>query len=464
MVEENKVVTSFEGDIIDKSLILSLGIKDIPRHVTERIFAKILSREQNVELAKIKTKKFIDDHRPAGDASESLKHELLTNSSVVLLDRFEVQVNIKNSEYKVPIPSMGISAIISEEIVDYYPALVNGGVWGLSRLGLKGVKNEKFVKVDNFEPFQVADFNIDEFASRRLNFTTDEWIDLLITSIGYDPNQYPHFTQKLLLLTRLIPFVQKNVNLMELGPKATGKTYIYRNLSFYSHVISGADTSPAQLFVNLSTGKQGLIPSYDVIAFDEITSSNIEKQHDTKLIGLLKDYMEGGSASRGEKQITAATSLVYLGNIKMGKNGRPVSNDYIMDLPKAYHDTALLDRLYGIIPGWEIPKIGLSSNYFAKEYGIINDYLAESLHAMRSMHSIDISNIEFMGNTSYRNENAVIKIYEALMKILFIGNDFSEDYSSKILNFACMLRNNLILQQHYLEPNEFLNQPISAKF
>lgn len=463
MSDESKIETSFSGDIIDKSLILSLGINDIPRHVTERIFAKVLSQNPDVNIAKIKTKKYVDDHRPSGDASEALKHELLANANVTLLERFEVSVRIKTNEYVVPIPSMNIIASMPEEIVDFYPALVNGGVWGLSRLGLKGSAKQQYVRVDQFEPFQIADFDIDEFISRRRNFTVNEWIDLLITSIGYDPIQYSDFNQKLLLLTRLIPYVQKNVNLMELGPKATGKTYIYRNLSFYSFVISGADTSPAQLFVNLNSGKPGLIPSYDVVAFDEITSTQLDKQHDTRLVGLLKDFMEGGAASRGEKSVTAPTSLVYLGNIRIGKTGRPLSNDYILDLPKVYQDTALLDRIHGIIPGWEIPKIGLSSEYFAKGYGIINDYLAEALHSMRSIHQVNTSNIEFIGNTSFRNENSVIKLYEALMKILFVGTEYSNEFASKILNFACMLRNNLILQQHYIEPNEFSNQPISAK-
>ncbi|MFP3287849.1 MAG: BREX system Lon protease-like protein BrxL, partial [Acidilobus sp.] len=300
------------------------------------------------------------------------------------------------------------------------------------------------VAVDDFKPFQSPRSDPDLIKEARSCFTLDEWVSVLITTIGLDPKVYSP-RQRLLLLSRLVPLVEGNVNMMEFGPRQTGKTYLYRNVSNYTRIISGGTITPAVLFYNLRTRAAGELAVKDVVVFDEV--SKVRFPNPDEMMGKLKDYMESGQYERGDKRVSSDSSLVFMGNVEVERDKSaeesyvPVE-DLTYVLPEPMRDPAFIDRVHVVIPGWELPKIRISKVHLAKGYGIASDYFSEALHSMRkvSLASEVGNHVEFSGEFKIRDEKALKRIMSGLIKLLFPDGQFDNSELRQVAELALEYR------------------------
>ena len=338
------------------------------------------------------------------------------------------------------------------------------------------------ILITNFAPFQVERIDVEDYKEQRRHFSTDEWVSVLISTIGLNPNAYD-MDEKLLILTRFIPLVEPNTTLLELGPRGTGKTFGLRNISPYSFIISGGKTTSAQLFLNLRTMEVGLLAKKDVVVFDEIAATKFEKRDD--VLGKLKDFMASGSFSRGGEEIPSECAIVMLGNTDhavpddenmdeemeetladdtlpsewsepVDEASGKVGTRYLFQaLPDPLWDTAFFDRLHGFIPGWRIPKIKTIS--FSKDVGFVADYFAEILHRLRCddythlvRSKVNVYTKDEVEVTS-RDEEAVVRVICGLIKLLYPHGDFTDNELASLAQIACSLRTRVAQQQHHIE-------------
>jgi ATP-dependent Lon protease len=318
-----------------------------------------------------------------------------------------------------------------------------------------------------FKPFQITRVSLDDYIEKRRLFSTSEWIDLLMNTIGFDPSFYT-LRQKLLYLLRLVPFVEKNYNMIELGPRETGKTYTYRNTSSRSFVVSGGSTTPATLFYHKGLKRLGIIGQRDVVYFDEIGRTRFADADAT--VNILKDYMQTGLFSRGDQEFNAAASIVLAGNIEVSSdNGSPKPSDryahWLAVLPSEINsDTAFVDRLHAYIPGWEFQKI--RKERYAKGYGLMTDYFAEILKRLRerAIQTIVAARVDFEGETS-RNQDSVQKTTSGLIKLIFPHRDVDSIETEELkmcLDLAIETRQIVYDQMAVISPGEYQQKRINA--
>jgi len=460
---EELLRTSFRGNIVGKNLTQKAGLNYLPRYVAEFILGNYLDRFEDPDIAIKEAKAFVTTHYPENNSGELLKHKLLEEGEIKILQKYDVTVNLKKEEYYATTPILHEKIHVDPNYTSYYPALLTTGMWGLGHLYyIPSDQSDYKMELVDFKPFQLGSFDRDEFFTSRLNFSLTQWIDLLITSLGLNAH-YLSDKQKLLIIARLIPLVSQNLNIAEFGPKSTGKTYQYRNHSSYTHVVSGSSITPAKLIFDLRNHQAGLISTSDVIAFDEVTGADFGDKKDFELIGLLKDYMEGGNVSRGIFEVNEDASLVFLGNIEI-RGEKPKFNDFVRELPAAFSDSAFIDRIHGIIPGWEIPKIAQTEVAFTTETGLISNYIGEAFHNLRSWDhpSLNWKQIN-LDLKYYRNENAVRKLTNGLLKLLFPGVTATSEEINLCLGLACELRQVVYDQLSALEPDEFGRHRLSAR-
>lgn len=308
-------------------------------------------------------------------------------------------------------------------------------------------------------PFQVSVINLDEYIGKRSQFTTLEWIDVIINSCGLDPGRMTR-REKLVYLSRCVPLCETNVNLIELAPRETGKTYLYRNISYYAHVLSGGKATPAQLFINLNTGKIGEVGTRDAVVFDEI--ANTDFTDPKALVSIMPGFMQDAKFSRGKKEILAFASLVFVGNIDVqGKLPHEKYYHLFEPLPDFMQVIAFLDRIHGYLPGWEIPK--LSPQSYAKEYGFITDYFCEIMHELRRLDLIGPLRARFelvdAGKTEHglsgRDQRAIMKTASGLVKLLYPDGKLTDEELAEVLLIACEYRQRVREQLHLMAPGEY---------
>jgi ATP-dependent Lon protease len=310
-----------------------------------------------------------------------------------------------------------------------------GGAWCQLDL-IYNVSDEEEKKrpfyIRALKPIQVAAFNMDEYVAGRARFNRDEWLDLVIRSIGLEPAHFD-LRGKLLTVLRLVPMVERNYNLIELGPWGTGKSFVYRETSPNAMLISGGKVTVAQLFVNLSSGRIGLLGMWDVVAFDEVAGLEMS---DSTVINMLKDYMESGSFARGKEETPAEASVVFVGNTSKPHQELVRTAHLFADLPKAMIDPAFLDRLHYYLPGWEVPK--LEQRLFTGHFGLVSDYLAEALRQLRKQTFVRAIDEDFAlgAHLSARDEKAVRKTVSGLLKILHPHGQWSHGELREYLEFA----------------------------
>jgi len=458
----------FEGYVVNKGLSNRQDIKRVPKFVAEHLLTKI-SEESDPVVFNEKLMKVIEIvntlYPEPKDKDRILDKIIIKKLPHKIIDEIKVEVDEKHEIRKAVIPSLNLrNVMISDEVVEKNEQLLSTGIWGLAGLRYcdpivdsKGKPITLPVIVERFEPFHVANVDLKELAEKREYFTLEEWMNVLINTIGLNPEVYTQ-KQKLILISRFIPLVENNVNLMEFGPRATGKTYFYRNISFYTRIISGGVVTPAQLFYNIARKAIGEIGLKDCIVFDEVAKVRFPRPEE--MMGKLKDYMVDGHFERGPKKATSLCSLVFMGNIEV--SGYVPAEDINYALPEFMrNDTAFLDRIHGVIPGWEIPKIKKSEIHLSKNYGFSVDYFSEILHELRKMDLTPlIRSMVELSNVTIRDEISVYRLASGLTKILFPNKQFDKEDLKMIMDFVIELRQKIADLLHRMAPGEFERKKI----
>lgn len=470
---DHKVQELMSDRIILKSLTRwNDAYKEFPRFVMEYLVARFVDPANPVtgqaKIDRILTENWVDSAE-----KELIKSRIKEKGLYNLLGSVQVRLDASKDHYWVNVPAIGENTVrITRNIlVEYGDSLLAGGAWGTSTLEYDnnykiGGRIYPFVMTE-FKPFQITRVSLDDYIEKRRLFSTGEWIDLLMNTIGFDPSFYT-LRQKLLYLLRLVPFVEKNYNMIELGPRETGKTYTYRNTSSRSFVISGGSTTPATLFYHKGLKRLGIIGQRDVVYFDEIGRTRFADADAT--VNILKDYMQTGLFSRGDQEFSAAASIVLAGNIEVSSdNGSPKPSDryahWLAVLPSEINsDTAFVDRLHAYIPGWEFQKI--RKERYAKGYGLMTDYFAEILKRLRerAIQTIVAARVDFEGETS-RNQDSVQKTTSGLIKLIFPHRDVDSIEAEELkmcLDLAIETRQIVYDQMVVISPGEYQQKRINA--
>jgi len=462
---QEKAKEVFDEVCIAKSLVQKMGFeRSIPSYVGEWLIDHFCPSGDLTNEAKTKIKDFINNHLPPKSQRELLRNRLLNGESIVILDDYSVYVDLRSGKRQVKIPSLDVEdAYVEKSIVDSYPLLLCGGIWGAGKLmyhpGDDTVEGE--IWLADFQPMQVGRIDIDYYCGNRSYFSLDEWRSLLTNSMGYNPDAYPP-SEQMLLLTRLLPVVQNRVNLVELSPKGTGKSWIYINLSRYVRMVSGGKVTPAVLFYNNATNVPGLLVRYDAVVLDEAQSISFE--HPGEVIGIFKGFLEAGYFTRGKQRVTSEAGVVLLANIPMESSGKPQNENLFENLPEFLGETAFIDRLHGILPGWELPKF--DSNMIAQGVGFKADFFGEVLHILRDRagYMEYIKNNCVIDSDNIRDKNAVWRLASGFLKLLFPDLDVSrEDLYEYCLRPALSLRQRVRNQLAYLDP-EYKAMTISVEY
>jgi len=460
----NKKIIDVFGDLAtNKTRFPSSGLdkKGVPGYVAEWV---IDTRFPGVEpLIEDQIKTLLDwtgKLIPGPKDVEYIKHQLAKGDVIKFLTLLEVKTIIGKKgtitgDYGF-LKLLQIDMIfLPSGLVDQYPDLVREGMWGIVELRLM---DDEFIMV-NFKPMQ-ATINLELFKKARAQFSLDEWIDLLITSMGYDSDFF-NGEQKLILLGRLLPIVQKSMHLIELAPKGTGKSYFFENISPHIRLVSGGTISPAVLFVNNASNEWGLLARYRALILDEIQTAQFKNEGE--IIGTLKGFLANSKLTRGGKHETSSDcSLVMLANIDLDDSQQPVNSFYFSELPKFLQEAAFLDRLQGILPGWESKK--LSPDSYAKSIGLKTDFFGDTLIKFRDDLEIDAyckSRIKLNDKAYIRNQNSINNIASGMMKLLFPnGNVNDEDFKHYCVDVGVHYRQ-LVWSQLYMMDAE--NQQYNEK-
>jgi len=353
-----------------------------------------------------------------------------------VIDKIAVELNEKADCYEASFSNLGIQdVLIDSDTVKKHPKLLVGGVWCISDIEYKYTEDAHVVPwiLASIKPIQMSHFDFDQYLAARKQFTLDEWIDLLIQSIGFDPSKFSLRT-KLLQLMRLVPYCERNFNLIELGPKGTGKSHIYSDFSPHGILISGGEVTVPKLFVNNTNGRIGLVGYWDIVAFDEFAGK--KKTVNKALVDILKNYMANKTFSRGIETLGAEASMAFVGNTSHNLEFMIRHTNLFDDLPPQYYDSAFLDRLHFYIPGWEVEII--RGEMFSRGYGFVVDYLAEIL---RNLRSYDFSQkyqqyFDLSDDMSTRDRDGINKSFSGLMKILFPAGEASKEDMEMLLAFS----------------------------
>lgn len=436
---DQKALNVFPGRVVRKDLVQDIksGV-NVPTYVLEYLVGQYCATDDEDSLKEgvEKVKSILSKHYVRPDEAEFVKSEVREKGRYRVIDKVTVVLDEQQDAYVGSFVNLGLSDVeISEHLVSNHPKLLGGGVWAIIDLeylpdNAKGPKS--LFGIDSFKPIQVSNLNLDQLKERRREFTRNEWLDLLLQSIGYDPSAFSQ-REKLLFLTRCLPLAESNYNYVELGPRGTGKSYLYRQISPHSILISGGKTTVAKLFLNLNTGRIGLVGRWDLVAFDEVGGLRFG---DSEAVQMLKDYMESGSFSRGTEELTAQASMVYVGNIDLDVEGLLKSSHLFKPFPDEMQDLALIDRFHYYLPGWEVPK--MQSEFFGDQFGFIVDYFAEFAREMRKESYGDIIDRQFAfgDHLNQRDEKAVRKTVSGLMKLLHPHGDYAKEDLREYLEFA----------------------------
>lgn len=438
---DNKINRIFEGCVVRKDLVKEVrGNAIVPSYVLEYLLGQYCAtNEENAINEGIETvKQILAKHYVHRNESELVKSNIKEKGSFRVIDKIYAELDEKNDCYRATFANLGISKVLidSETVNKKYPRLLVSGVWCLADIEYQYCEDAKAVPwiLNSIKPIQLAQFDYEDYVSKRKEFTTNEWIDLILQSIGFNPEMLSR-RNKFLQLVRLIPFCERNYNLVELGPKGTGKSHIYTEFSPHGTLISGGEVSAAKLFVNNSKKHDiGLVGYWDNIAFDEFAGSS--KKADKALVDIMKGYMANKSFSRGVETLSAEASMTFIGNTKHNVPYMLKHSNLFEELPPQYLDSAFLDRLHFYIPGWEVDVI--RNELFTNGYGFVVDYYAEVLKTMRNFdYSSDYKeHFEISKDISTRDQDGIRKTFSGLMKIIYPDKKATSDEIEELLKFA----------------------------
>lgn len=436
---DRKINEHFAGAVVRKDLVKAVkGNAIVPSYVLEYLLGQYAASddEATIQAGIDKVREILAQHYVHRNESELVKSRIREKGRFRIIDRVSVTLNEKDDVYQASFANLNISGVLVDpSTVTANQKLLVGGVWCLCDIEYFHSDDSRFVPwiLGSLKPIQMSSFDYEGYLDARAKFTTDEWMDLLIQSIGFDPEMFGR-RAKLLQLIRLIPFVERNYNLVELGPKGTGKSHIYSEFSPHGMLISGGEITVPKLFVNNANGRLGLVGYWDVVAFDEFAGK--KKRTDNALVDIMKNYMANKSFSRGVETLGAEASMVFVGNTSHTVPYMLKHSDLFDELPESYHDSAYLDRLHFYIPGWEVDTI--RGEMFSTGYGFVVDYIAEVLKSMRNLDYSDRYQQHFTlgSDISTRDREGIHKTFSGLMKLLYPHERASVEEIEEILRFA----------------------------
>ncbi len=437
---DKKSTDVFAGKVVRKDLLHQIkGGENVPSYVLEYLLGKYCAsdNEDEIRIGVDAVKETLTANYFRHDEANKAQSMVERKGRHRFIDRIEVRFLAGENKYWASMDHFGYSKIhIPEEFHGRYERLLEGGIWGIIdvefRLPEEGKKDSPFHIVD-LRPIQLARFDMEEYLEGRAAFGREDWIDLLLRSVGLEPMRMEN-RLKMLLMTRLVPFVEKNYNFIELAPRGTGKSYAFSEMSPYCMLISGGKASTANMFYNNARRKVGLVGHWDVVAFDEVGGMKIT---DPDVAQIMKDYMANGRFSRGVTQVLADASLVFIGNLNQPVESlvQNSATDLFQPLPKEF-DLALLDRMHFYFPGWEMPKI--SKDILTTHYGFVTDYLAEAFRNLRKQNRYDEAErmFRFGFHVEGRDAIAAKKTVSGLLKILHPGGDWTKEELTEYVELA----------------------------
>ncbi|MFI5298710.1 MAG: BREX system Lon protease-like protein BrxL [Polyangiales bacterium] len=449
----------FGNLVVDKKAALLGGLERIPRFVTEYLIASAKAKKADVDLTEVRER--IQRFSIDADRKNEFISRLMREGNATIITLLDVEPVPDRNEHVARIAQLdGHVLSVRDEIIEANKELLYGGMWGSVGLRYDTSGQRPIMVVESFTPYQLARPDTDAFRKGRARFSFDEWVDLMITSTGYNTDAFPTLRLKLLLLARLIPLAENNVNMVELGPRNTGKSYLLRNLSARVYLSSGARATPAAFFYDRNKKSLGLIGIKKVVAFDEVTATSIP---DPSFAAALLDYMESGGISRSGRQMTSDCSLIFTGNIELASDGlrpRPEYAHLFSVFPKELGTSAIVDRIHAFIPGWELPKI--SDRLLSDGVGFLSDYFGEVLTELRrDPKFVDIvrSRITRLdadgGEVTIRDRRAVERIMTGFTRVLFPDGRIDDTGFAEALQVALELRTRVHRQLTKMSPGEY---------
>lgn len=453
------LVRTFNGRIVRKDLTKQLKEgANVPVYVLEYLLGMYCSvaDDELVEEGLKNVKKILADNYVRPDEAEKIKSLIKEKGTYKIIDKVSVSLNQKKDIYEAALSNLGVKdAVIPGNIVKDNEKLLTGGIWCIITISYRfeeGQKTSPFM-VFSLKPIQMPSMNMDELHSARKAYSMDKWMDLLLRSVGMEPANLKQRT-KWHLIARMIPFVENNYNVCELGPRGTGKSHVYKECSPNSLLVSGGQTTVANLFYNMSTRQVGLVGMWDVVAFDEVAGIRFK---DKDGIQIMKDYMASGSFSRGRDSIEGKASMVFVGNIDHSVEMLVKTSHLLAPFPEEMIDAAYFDRFHAYIPGWEIPK--MRPEFFTDRFGLITDYLAEYMREMRKTTFADAIDKFFKlgNNLNQRDVIGVRRTTSGLLKLLFPDGCFTKEDVRNCLTYALEVRRRVKEQLKKIGGMEFFD-------
>lgn len=477
-VIKQKLRDNFDGKIVRKDLTKKIKEgANVPTYVLEFLLGQYCSSDdpEIIEKGVEKVKNILADNYVRPDEAEKVLSRLRQYGMMTIIDQVTVQLNLKYDYYEASFSNLGLSKVpISDEYPEKYDRLLAGGIWCMVQLEYNSdeeedeaevgfaasanrskrpsKKDEAIISIRKLQPIQMPHVDLDEYRKGRKNFTKEEWMDVLLRSTGMEPDTLK-YREKWLLLRRMLPFVVNNFNLVELGPRSTGKSHIYKEISPNSILVSGGQTTVANLFYNMGRRSMGLVGLWDVVAFDEVAGIKFK---DRDGVQIMKDYMASGSFARGKEEKSASASMVFVGNINQSVDVLLKTSSLFEPFPPEMGtDTAFLDRIHCYNPGWEVPKF--RPEHFTNDYGFISDYLSEVWREQRKEQFGDSIEKYFrLGrNLNQRDTISVRKMVDGYIKLLYPDGDFTKEELEEILAVSLEMRRRVKEQLKKLGGMEF---------
>lgn len=468
---QRKLRQNFDGKIVRKDLTKKIKEgANVPVYVLEFLLGQYCSSDDEdiIQSGVDTVKRILSENYVRPDESEKVLSKLRQTGSMTIIDRVTVHLNLKYDEYEAEFSNLGLGGVpISDEYPTKYDRLLCGGIWCIIQLeynnndyaseiilegNKKNKKNAPLISIHKLTPIQMPHVDLDDLKEGRKAFTKEEWLDIMLRSTGMEPDEFT-YREKWLLITRMLPLVENNFNFCELGPRSTGKSHIYKEISPNSILVSGGQTTVANLFYNMGRKTVGLVGLWDCVAFDEVAGINFK---DKDGVQIMKDYMASGSFARGKEEIAANASMVFVGNINQSVDVLLKTSSLFDPFPiEMGTDTAFLDRMHCYNPGWEIPKF--RPDHFTNDYGFITDYLAEFIRELRKASYGDALDRYFrLGkNLNQRDTIAVRRMVDGYLKLLYPNGEFTKDDIEEILRVALEMRRRVKEQLKKLGGMEF---------
>ena len=455
----SKLRQTFDGRIVRKDLTKKIKEgANVPVYVLEFLLGQYCSSDDPdvIEAGVNNVKRILAENYVRPDEAQKILSVLRQRGSYTVIDKITVNLNIKKDSYEAEFSNLGVKNIpISEAYPTKFDRLLCGGIWCIVQLEYEYIEEEKNVspiRIHKLTPIQMPHVDIEELKQGRKAFTQTEWMTILLRSIGMEPDKLNE-REKWLLIARMLPLVENNFNLCELGPRSTGKSHIYKEISPNSILVSGGQTTVANLFYNMGRKTVGLVGRWDCVAFDEVAGINFK---DKDGIQIMKDYMASGSFARGKEEKAASASMVFVGNINQSVDVLLKTSSLFDPFPPEMGtDTAFLDRMHCYIPGWEIPKF--RPEHFTNDYGFITDYLAEFIRELRKEQYGDALDKYFRlgSNLNQRDTIAVRKMVGGFIKLLYPDGEYTKEQLEEVLKISLEMRRRVKEQLKKLGGMEF---------